>query len=105
MSSDVTIDTKDAKAALAVLKGESPINVMPSDEGDTVISRKQVAVKIGKSVATVDIYGRRGTFKRVYLISRDGKRRQSQGYSLRSVNEAIAKGMIDGTGAAQSDGE
>lgn len=105
IESDTTIDEKDAKAALAVLKGESPLNVIPTDEGDAVINRKQVAVLIGKSVATVDIYGRRGVFRRVYLTNRKGKRKQSQGYSRRSVLDAIKNGAIDGTGAAQSDGE
>ena len=105
LSSDTTIDTKDARAALAVLKGESPINTMPTDEADVVINRKQVAVLIGKSLATVDIYGRRGVFRRVYLSNRKGKRKQSQGYSRRSVLDAIKNGMIDGTGAAQGDGE
>lgn len=105
ISSDTTIDAKDARAALAVLKGESPINVMPTDEGDAVINRKQVAVLIGKSLATVDIYGRRGVFRRVYFTNRKGKRKQSQGYSRRSVLDAIKNGAIDGTGAAQGDGE
>ena len=106
LTTDSTVDTKDAKAALAVLKGESPLNVEPTDEGDKIISRKQVAIRIGKCVGSVDIYGRRGVIKRVYLPVCNGKIRRCQGYSLRSVDEAIAKGMIaDYTGAAQGDGE
>ena len=105
ISSDTTIDAKDARAALAVLKGESPINAMPTDEADAVINRKQVAILIGKSLATVDIYGRRGVFRRVYFTNRKGKRKQSQGYSRRSVLDAIKNGMINGTGAAQGDGK
>ena len=105
LTADSTVDTKDLNAAIAVLKGESPLNVIPTDEGDAVINRKQVAVLIGKSLATVDIYGRRGVFRRVYLSKHKGKRKQSQGYSRKSVLDAIKNGMIDGTGAAQSDGE
>lgn len=105
LTADSTVDMKDLNAAIAVLKGESPINVMPTDEGDAVINRKQVAVLIGKSLATVDIYGRRGVFRRVYFTNRKGKRKQSQGYSRRSVLDAIKNGAIDGTGAAQGDGE
>lgn len=105
LTADSTVDTKDLNAAIAVLKGESPLNVIPTDEGDAVINRKQVAVLIGKSLATVDIYGRRGVFRRVYFTNRKGKRKQSQGYSRRSVLDAIKNGMIDGTGAAQGDGK
>ena len=102
LASDTTIDAKDAKAALAVLKGESPINAVPTDEGDTVISRKQVAIMIGKSAGSVDIYGRRGVFRRVYLTKGSGKRKQSQGYSRRSVLDAIKNGMIgDGAGCGE----
>ena len=105
LTADSTVDTKDLNAAIAVLKGKSPLNVIPTDEGDAVINRKQVAVLIGKSLATVDIYGRRGVFRRVYFTNRKGKRKQSQGYSRRSVLDAIKNGAIDGTGAAQGDGE
>ncbi len=105
LTADSTVDMKDLNAAIAVLKGESPLNVIPIDEGDAVINRKQVAVLIGKSLATVDIYGRRGVFRRVYFTNRKGKRKQSQGYSRRSVLDAIKNGAIDGTGAAQGDGE
>lgn len=105
LTADSTVDMKDLNAAIAVLKGESPLNVIPTDEGDAVINRKQVAVLIGKSLATVDIYGRRGVFRRVYFTNRKGKRKQSQGYSRRSVLDAIKNGAIDGTGAAQGDGE
>ena len=105
LTADSTVDTKDLNAAIAVLKGESPLNVIPTDEGDAVINRKQVAVLIGKSLATVDIYGRRGVFRRVYLSKHKGKRKQSQGYSRRSVLDAIKNGAIDGTGAAQGDSE
>ena len=102
LASDTTIDAKDAKAALAVLKGESPINAMPTDEGDVVINRKQVAILIGKSLPTVDIYGRRGVFRRVYFTTGSGKRKQSQGYSRRSVLDAIKNGMIgDGAGRGE----
>lgn len=99
LTTDTTVDNKDAKAAIAVLKGESPINVIPTDETDAVINRKQVAILIGKSLPTVDIYGRRGIFRRVYLTNSKGKRRQSQGYSRRSVLDAIKNGMI-GDGAS-----
>lgn len=105
LTADSTVDMKDLNAAIAVLKGESPLNVIPTDEGDAVINRKQVAVLIGKSLATVDIYGRRGVFRRVYFTNRKGKRKQSQGYSRRSVLDAIKNGAIDGTGATQGDGE
>ena len=105
LANDTTIDARDAKAALAVLKGESPINAMPTGEGDTVISRKQVAVMIGKSAGMVDIYGRRGVFRRVYF-TKGGKRKQSQGYSRKSVLEAIRNGAIgDGAAVAASQGE
>ena len=106
LTTDSTVDTKDAKAALAVLKGESPLNVEPTDEGDKIISRKQVAVLVGKCAGSVDIYGRRGVIKRVYLPVCKGKVRRCQGYSRRSVLDAIKNGMIsDCTGAAQGDGE
>ena len=94
LAADTTITAQDARAAVAVLKGESPLNAMPTDEGDTVVNRKQVAVMIGKSLATVDIYGRRGVFRRVYFTNHKGKRKQSQGYSRKSVLEAIRNGMI-----------
>ena len=106
LASDTTIDAKAAKAALSVLKGESPLNVEPTDEGDKIISRKQVAVLIGKCAGSVDIYGRRGVIKRVYLPVCKGKVRRCQGYSRRSVLDAIKNGTIsDGTGAAQGYGE
>ena len=105
LTADSTVDTKDLNAAIAVLKGESPLNVIPTDEGDAVINRKQVAVLIGKSLATVDIYGRRGVFRRVYF-TKGGKRKQSQGYSRKSVLEAIRNGAIgDGAAVAASQGE
>ena len=72
LTADSTVNTKDLNAAIAVLKGESPLNVIPTDEGDAVINRKQVAVLIGKSLATVDIYGRRGVFRRASGSSRRG---------------------------------
>ena len=94
LTTDTTVDTKDAKAALAVLKGESPLNVEPTDEGDKIISRKQVAVLIGKCAGSVDIYGRKGIIKRVYFPVGKGKIKRCQGYSRRSVLDAIKNGTI-----------
>ena len=63
-----------------------------AEEGDRVLSRAEVAAMMGKSVKAVDIYGRRGVIRRVYLTGGGRQRIQSQGYSRNSVLEAMKRG-------------
>ena len=62
-----------AKAALAAL-ADKP---QDTDEGDRVLSRAEVAAMMGKSVKAVDIYGRRGIIRRVYLTGGGNQRIQN----------------------------
>ena len=97
IATDGTITADAAKAAFDALTGEPP--VATSDVGDRVISRADVAVMMGKSVKAVDIYGRRGIIRRVYLTGGGSQRIQAQGYSRNSVLEAIRRGKPSRTTA------
>ena len=87
IAGDSTITPDVAEAALSVLSERTP----RSKDGDRVISRADVAVMMGKSVKAVDVYGRRGVIRRVYLTGGGDKRAQAQGYSLNSVLAAIKR--------------
>lgn len=89
LATDASIRDADARKALAYLEGADAGASMP-DDGDVIITREQTAALLGKSLQSVDVYGRRGIIKRVYLLGRG--RRQCQGYSRRSVLAAIAAG-------------
>lgn len=95
LSADSTVSQDQVRAALDSLKGTSARLVMPTEEADMLLSRKQVAALVGIEEKTVDLYGKRGIFKRVYLIPpREGvKRRMAQGYSRKSVLDAMRAGM------------
>jgi len=88
LAADPTISQEEVKAALEVLSGRSN----ESDNGDRVLSRAEVAAIMGKSVKAVDVYGRRGIIRRVYLTGGGSQRVQSQGYSRNSVLEAMKRG-------------
>ena len=92
LSGDSTITQEDMLAALDLLNGKKPNPVMPTDKPDMVLSRKQVAALLGKSKGAVDIYGRKGVIRRVYLMAGGKQRRQAQGYSRDSVMQAIKNG-------------
>lgn len=85
---DKTITPDTAKAALEVLAAKTT----ETEDGDRVISRAEVAALMGKSVKAVDIYGRRGVIRRVYLTGGGNQRVQAQGYSRNSVLQAIKRG-------------
>lgn len=87
-AADSTITPEAAKAALAALANKP----QDTDEGDRVLSRAEVAALMGKSVKAVDIYGRRGIIRRVYLTGGGNQRIQAQGYSRNSVLEAMKRG-------------
>jgi len=87
LAGDATTTPEQIKAALAALHGTG--EAMP-DNADAVLSRKEVAAIMGKSEKSVDIYGRRGIIRRINLLG--GK--QAQGYSRRSVYEAIERGAV-----------
>lgn len=95
LSADSSISPQLAREVIETLKSNGTSAVAAKDDGDIVLTRAQVAVMINKSVKAVDIYGRRGVFKRVYFNAgrTDLKRRQSQGYSRSSVLAAIRNGM------------
>lgn len=90
---DSTVTPEAAKAALAAL-ADKP---QDTDDGDRVLSRAEVAAMMGKSVKAVDIYGRRGIIRRVYLTGGGNQRIQAQGYSRNSVLEAMKRGKPSGT--------
>lgn len=95
LAADQTVTPEEARAVIDTLKGKGIAAVLPNDETDMVLSRKQVAALIGKSEKAVDIYGRQGIFKRVYLrgAKKPGARRvQASGYSRKSVVEAMRTG-------------
>jgi len=88
LAADTTVSQDEAKAALEALAGKAK----ETDNGDRVLSRAEVAAMLGKSVKAVDIYGRRGIIRRVYLTGGGGEKVQAQGYSRNSVLEAMARG-------------
>lgn len=90
LATDTTITPEETKAALAALSNK--IIEGNTDESDRVISRAEVAALMGKSVKAIDIYGRRGVIRRVYLTGGGNQRIQAQGYSRNSVLEAIRRG-------------
>lgn len=101
LASDRTISPQETQIVLQVLKGKSPLlNPEKREVKPELLTRKQVAVMIGRSLPMVDIYARRGIFKRVYLMPNervDGGKRirlQAQGISRASVVEAIQRGFI-----------
>ena len=93
LAADTTVTPEAAKAALAAL-ADKP---QDTDEGDRVLSRAEVAAMMGKSVKAVDIYGRRGIIRRVYLTGGGNQRIQAQGYSRNSVLEAMKRGKPSST--------
>ena len=95
LGADSTISPEQAKQVLDLLNGKPPqATILPTDEPDMVLSREAVASLIGKSVKSVDVYGRHGIFRRVYLTKGRSVRRQAQGYSRRSVLDAIRNGSV-----------
>jgi len=87
-ATDATITPEAAKAAFDALT----VNPTHSEDCDRVISRAEVAALMGKSVKAIDIYGRRGIIRRVYITGGGSQRIQAQGYSRNSVLEAIKNG-------------
>jgi len=85
LNADPSIDPKLAEYVISVLEGKQEPQTNPVDR---VLSRRQVAELIGKSVKSVDIYGRRGIFRRITL---GGNR--SLGYSEQSVRAALSAGI------------
>ena len=94
INGDPTITPEAAQAALLALSGRPT----EADGGDRVLSRSEVAAIMGKSLKAVDVYGRRGIIKRVYLTGGGDQRTQAQGYSRNSVYEAIRRGTRATTG-------
>lgn len=88
IAGDPTISPDAAQAALNALTAKPT----EAEDGDRVLSRAEVAAIMGKSVKAVDIYGRRGIIRRVYLTGGGNVRAQAQGYSRKSVMEAIRRG-------------
>ena len=88
IAGDPTITPDAAQAALDALAAKPT----EAEDGDRVLSRAEVAKIMGKSVKAVDIYGRRGIIQRVYLTGGGNVRAQAQGYSRKSVMEAIRRG-------------
>jgi len=88
LAADATVTPEAVKAALAALADKPQC----TDGGDRVLSRAEVAALMGKSVKAVDVYGRRGIIRRVYLTGGGSQRIQAQGYSRNSVLEAIGRG-------------
>lgn len=88
IEADATITKEEAKAALGALT-KKPTD---ADAGDRVLTRAEVAALLGKSVKAVDVYGRRGIIRRVYLTNGGtGGKVQAQGYSRNSVMEAMKR--------------
>lgn len=97
LAGDSTISPDETTAVFKILSGQiqaGSVNnsVVPTDQPDMVISREQVATLLGKSKGAVDIYGRKGIIKRVYLTRGGTMRQQAQGYSRASVMAAIKNG-------------
>lgn len=95
------ITDEQAAIVIQVIKGTHPLLRHENQEMQNgILTRKQVAVMIGKSLPTVDIYARRGIFRRVYLLPNsrvDGKkkiRQQAQGFTRESVERAIKSGLV-----------
>lgn len=100
LAADSTVSPQETQIVFQVLKGKSPLlNPERREPEQEILTRKQVAVMIGKSLPTVDIYARRGIFKRVYLLPSvrvDGRkkvRQQAQGFTRASVMEAMQRGF------------
>ena len=94
IAGDPTITPEMAQAALDALAAKPT----EAEDGDRVISRAEVAAIMGKSVKAVDIYGRLGIIRRVYLTGGGERRAQAQGYSRKSVLEAIKRGTRAASG-------
>ena len=95
IAGDPTITPEMAQAALDALT----VNNATDKERDRVLSRAEVAAIMGKSPKCIDIYGRRGIIRRVYLTGGGNQRAQAQGYSQKSVYEAIERGTVRNSAA------
>lgn len=84
LAADSTLSEQTKVAVLSTLEGKTAAGLIKTAPLDRVLTRQQVAEIIGKSVKSVDVYGRRGVFKRVNF---GGSR--SSGYSEASVREAM----------------
>lgn len=89
LAADTTITPQQASAAISTLEGKTAAGLVQSAPLDRVLTRQQVAEIIGKSVKSVDVYGRRGVFRRVKF-----GRTRSSGYSEASVREAMQAGNV-----------
>lgn len=84
---DPTISSDLATAALDILSGKVDLHTMDRPASmDRVLSRKEVARITGLSLPMVDVYGRRGVFRRVVF---PGASRCS-GYSAESIRAAMS---------------
>lgn len=97
LAGDSTISPDETTAVFKILSGNVKAgcvlnSVVPTDQPDMVLSREQVANLLGKSKGAVDIYGRKGIIRRVYLTKGGTMRQQAQGYSRASVMAAIKNG-------------
>ena len=88
INADETISEDAAKAAFYALTA----NQDESTQMDRVLSRKEVAALMGKSLKAVDGYGKSGVIRRIYLTGGGTQRVQAQGYSRNSVLEAMRRG-------------
>lgn len=96
-ASDNTITPDQTKQVFAILLGNAPREIGAC----AILSRQQVANIIGKSLQTVDIYARKGIFKRVSFVPSDttisGRQRKqprrAAGISRESVESAIRAGV------------
>ena len=89
VAADSTITPQQLAAGMAALEGKTAVGFTQAEPLDRVLTRQQVAEIIGKSVKSVDIYGRKGVFRRVCF---GGAR--SCGYSEASVREALSAGNV-----------
>ena len=95
VAGDETIGRDDAKVALAILRGQKPLELTQEDK---ILTRREVASKLRVSCVTVTNWARQGVIRRVAIPNR----RKAVGYSWLSVM-AIMNGSKDGCATASVD--
>ena len=84
---DPTISPEQIAAAIEALEGKSKPTIVSAAPISRNLSREQVAEIFGKSVKTIDLWGRRGILERVMIAGSS----RAAGYSEESVRKVLER--------------